>query len=85
VIGIDVHLKDEARFPEKWAFFDFKGSTTASMIPVTAPCYSCHAAKGAADTTFVQFYPTLLPVAKSNATLSPAYLRESESAPPTTK
>jgi len=85
VIGIDLHVKDEARFPGKWAFFDFKGSTTASMMPVTARCYSCHAARGAVDTTFVQFYPTLLPVARSKATLSPAYLRESESAPPATK
>jgi hypothetical protein len=85
VIGIDMHVKDEARFPGKWAFFDFKGSTTAGPLPVTARCYSCHAARGAVDNTFVQFYPTLLPIAKSKATLSPAYLRESESEPPTTK
>jgi hypothetical protein len=85
VIGIDLHVKDEARFQGKWAFFDFKGSSTASMMPLTARCYSCHAARGAVDTTFVQFYPTLLPIAKNKATLSPAYLRESESAPSTTK
>jgi hypothetical protein len=85
VIGIDLHVKDEARFPGKWAFFDFKGSSSASAMPLTVRCYSCHAARGAADTTFVQFYPTLLPIAKSNATLNPAYLRESESVPPTTK
>jgi hypothetical protein len=85
VIGIDLHVKDEARFPGKWAFFDFKGSSTASMMPLTARCYSCHAARGVVDTTFVQFYPTLLPIAKNKATLSPAYLRESESTPPAAK
>jgi hypothetical protein len=28
------------------------------------------------DTTFVQFYPTLLPVAQKKGTLSPGYLKE---------
>lgn len=46
------------------------------MIPVVADCYSCHAAHGAVDTTFVQFYPTLLPIAKSKGTLSSAYQKE---------
>jgi len=43
------------------------------MIPRTASCYSCHAAHGAVDTTFVQFYPTLLPIATAKETLSAAY------------
>lgn len=86
VIGVGVHVKDETRFPGKWAFFGFQnGKTTAGMIPATAACYSCHAARGAVDTTFVQFYPTLQPIAKSKNTLSPAYLRESKTLPPTTK
>jgi hypothetical protein len=85
VIGIDLHVKDEARVPGKWAFFDFKGNPTASMMPLTARCYSRHDARGAVDTTSVQFYPTLLPIAKNKATFSPAYLRESESVAPTTK
>jgi hypothetical protein len=84
VIGIDLHVKDEARFPRKWAFFDFKESSTASMLPVTARCYSCHAARGAVDTTFVQFYPTLLPIAKSKGTLSAAFRQEIEGAVPIT-
>lgn len=86
VIGVGVHVKDEARFPGKWAFFGFQGGkTTAGMIPATAACYSCHAARGAVDTTFVQFYPTLLPAAKSRNTLSSAYLREHGTHPATTK
>ena len=39
-------------------------------------CYSCHSDHAAVDTTFVQFYPTLLPIAKSKQTLSAAYLKE---------
>ena len=78
VMGIEVHLKDEARFPGKWAFFTFDNGKTAKMIPTSAGCYSCHAAHAAVDTTFVQFYPTLLPIAKSKGTLSAAYLKDIE-------
>ena len=79
-MGIEVHVKDEARFPGKWAFFSFDDAKTSKMIPTSAGCYSCHSAHGAVDTTFVQFYPTLLPIATSKATLSSAYLKESGSA-----
>jgi hypothetical protein len=73
VMGVEVHVKDETRFPGKWAFFAFAEGQTAKMIPTTADCYACHAAHGAVDTTFVQFYPTLLPIAKRKGTLSAAY------------
>jgi hypothetical protein len=76
VMGLEVHVKDEARFPGKWAFFPFDGGKTAKMIPTTADCYSCHAEHAAVDTTFVQFYPTLLPIAENKRTLSPSYLKE---------
>jgi Cytochrome P460 len=85
-IGLAVHVKDVSRFPGKWAFFGFpSGGATARMIPVTAGCYSCHGAAGANDTTFVQFYPTLLPVAKSRNTLSAGYLRKLETPPAAAK
>jgi hypothetical protein len=77
-MGVEVHIKDEARFPGKWAFFGFGDAKTAKMIPTTAGCYSCHESHAAGDTTFAQFYPTLLPVAKSKGTLTPAYLKEAE-------
>jgi len=32
------------------------------------------------DTTFVQFYPTLLPLAKEKGTLSAAYVKETAKA-----
>lgn len=76
VMGMEVHVKDEARFPGKWAFFGFDDAKTAKMVPVEAECYRCHAAHAAVDTTFVQFYPTLLPIAKSKGTLSAAYQKE---------
>ena len=56
LIGLEVHLKDEKRFPDKWAFFEFDGEPVGKLVPRTADCYSCHAAHGAVDTTFVQFY-----------------------------
>lgn len=77
VMAIEVHVKDEARFAGKWAFFGFNGDKAARMIPTSADCYSCHAAHAAVDTTFVQFYPTLLPIAANKGTLSAAYQKES--------
>jgi hypothetical protein len=79
VQALEVHVKD-ARFPGKWAFFHSMDGKTAEMIPFSADCYSCHAAHAAVDTTFVQFYPTLLPIAKSKGTLSSAYVKESGAA-----
>src|SRR5438270_12295974 len=76
VMGLEVHVKDEARFPGKWAFFGFDEGKTAKMVPTTASCYSCHSEHAAVDTTFVQFYPTLLPLAKAKGTLSAAYQKE---------
>ena len=76
VMGLEVHVKDEARFAGKWAFFGFDQGKTAKMVPVSADCYSCHADHAAVNTTFVQFYPTLLPIATSKGTLSAAYLKE---------
>ena len=77
IMGLEVHVKDEAKFPGKWAFFDFDSmQKNGTLIPAKAPCYSCHAAHGAVDTTFVQFYPTLLPLAKEKNTLSASFLKE---------
>lgn len=77
LIGFEAHVKDEARFPGGWAFFDFHSPTTnGNLIPRDAPCYSCHADHAAVDTTFVQFYPTLLPVAREKKTLSEAFVKE---------
>jgi hypothetical protein len=83
VMALEVHVKDEARFPGNWAFFGFDEGKTAKMIPTSADCYSCHASHAAVDTTFVQFYPTLLPIATTKGTLSAAY--QKETGPPAQK
>jgi hypothetical protein len=77
VMGFEVHVKDEARFPGKWAFFDFDSPMkNGTLIPEKAPCYTCHQQHAAVDTTFVQFYPTLLPVAREKHTLSAEFAKE---------
>ena len=61
--GIGVEVKDESRFPEKWAYFNFGPDTkTAAARPKTA-CWQCHNDNAAVEHTFVQFYPTLKEVA----------------------
>ncbi len=80
LMGFEVHVKDEARFPGKWAFFEFDSpNKNGTLVPQGAPCYTCHAAHAAVDTTFVQFYPTLLPIAKSKGTLSASFVKEEPS------
>jgi Cytochrome P460 len=76
LMGVEVHVKDEARFQGRWAFFGFGEGKTAKMVPTTAECYKCHAEHAAVDTTFVQFYPTLLPIAKNKGTLSAGYVKD---------
>jgi hypothetical protein len=76
VMAREVHVKDEAKFPGKWAFFAFGDEQTGTLVPTSADCYSCHSEHGAVDTTFVQFYPTLLGVAKEKGTLSVGYVKE---------
>lgn len=69
IMSFEVHVKDEARFAGKWAFFDFDApDKNGKLIPEKAPCYSCHQQHGAVDATFVQFYPTLLPIARAKHT-----------------
>ncbi len=60
--GIEVAVKDEAKFPEKWAYFNFIGSNgqleKAKAFPKDA-CWNCHNQHAAVDNVFVQFYPAL--------------------------
>jgi hypothetical protein len=64
VMGYEVHVKD-SHLPGGFGFFHFDES-----------CYSCHEMHGAVDTTFVQFYPTLVGVARQKGTVSAEYLKE---------
>jgi hypothetical protein len=78
VMGMEAHVKDTARFKGGWGFFSFDGDKPAKQIDYSAACYACHQAHAAADTTFVQFYPTLLPAATRLGTLNPAYVAETK-------
>ena len=74
IAAMEVALKDETRFPEKWAYFDFETrggvpAATAKPLPKAAGCFACHTANGAVENTFVQFYPTLLAVARAKGTV----------------
>jgi hypothetical protein len=73
LIAVEAEVKDTARLGG-WGFFAFGTGTSGKQLPKTAACYTCHSQKGAVDNTFVQFYPTLLPVAKEKGTLTPSYV-----------
>jgi Cytochrome P460 len=79
IMARSIHIKDEAHFPGKWAFVGFGDDNIGRTFPKEAVCYSCHAQHAAVDTTFVQFYPTLLDIAEKKGTLSPAYVKEEAS------
>jgi hypothetical protein len=65
---VETHVK---RADGTWAFYGFgEGTKPARAIPSSASCYSCHQQHGAVDTTFVQFYPTLLKIAREKKTLN---------------
>lgn len=72
LVGLEAHVKDQSRFPTKWEFFGFSPTArTGKPQGAKSSCQTCHSAMGAVDDTFVQFYPTLLPVAKAKGTLKP--------------
>lgn len=73
--GLEMHVKDSSK-EGSWTFYGFNNPNTGTPFPRTASCYSCHQQHGIVDTTFVQFYPTLLPLAKANKTINPALLNE---------
>jgi len=71
LMGLDVEVKDAARFPDKWAYFGFDAAQPSSegLSPGKNDCWKCHDQNAAVEHTFVQFYPALLSVAKSKKTI----------------
>ena len=66
VKGIEGEVKDGG----KWTFYSFgRDGSEGKPFERTASCYTCHGQNGAVDNTFVQFYPTLLPIAREKGTL----------------
>jgi hypothetical protein len=68
LMGISVEVKDTARFAEKWAYFSFDSSTKTAKANPKAMCWQCHNGGGAVENTYVQFYPTLKPLAQQFGT-----------------
>lgn len=68
VVGLEAHVKDASH--GGWAFYAFGNGTQqeGTLLPKTASCYSCHEQNADVDTTFVQFYPTLIDIAKAKGT-----------------
>jgi hypothetical protein len=75
VISLAAAVKDRSRASVgEWGYYAFGTKfDTASVLPKTAACYDCHSKNGAVENTFVQFYPTLLPIARAKGTLKPSY------------
>jgi hypothetical protein len=72
VTGLEIH----AKIDNEWAFYIRGKDGTEHLLPRPASCYTCHEEHAAVDTTFTQFYPTLLPIAKAKGVLSPKYVAE---------
>ena len=72
-IATEVAVKDSKRFTKDgWNYFAFNGNAkTAPGIGERAGCNACHNKNAAVDNTFVQFYPTLLEVARAKGTVKP--------------
>jgi hypothetical protein len=71
LMGIGVEVKD-ARFPDKWAYFNFDESSKSAQANPKDACWQCHEDHAAVEHSFVQFYPTLKPVAKKFGTYKQA-------------
>jgi Cytochrome P460 len=82
VLQLEAAVKDESRFPQKWAYFGFGRGDKAAPLPATSGCNSCHSQNAAVENTFVQFYPALLEIATHKGTLNPKYLEKSKQAEP---
>jgi hypothetical protein len=72
--AIEAAVKDSKRFSEGWGYFNFgPANERVAALPTSAPCYTCHNENAAVEHTFVQFYPTLMEVAKRLGTVNPGY------------
>lgn len=78
LLGFAVEVKDETRFREKWAYFGFSEDAKTAEAKPKQLCWQCHNDRGAVEHTFVQFYPTLKPVAQKFGT----YRKEAEAITP---
>ena len=76
LMGLEVHVKDSAHLKGGWGFYSFDDKVSGKLIPRPATCYTCHEQHGVVDTTFVQFYPAALEIARQKGSLSPELAKE---------
>jgi hypothetical protein len=71
LLATEVTVKDNSRFKKDgWEYFAFgPTATTAAGIGEKGGCNACHNKNAAVENTFVQFYPTLLEVARAKGTV----------------
>jgi hypothetical protein len=76
IAAIEVNVKDSKRFGGNgWGYFEFGGGggrapkASTERLGPKATCPACHTTNGAVDSTFVQFYPELLPIAQRKGTV----------------
>jgi hypothetical protein len=69
--GLDVEVKDESRFADKWAYFNFSENSkiASAESPSKNECWKCHEQSAAVEHSFVQFYPELLEIARAKGTI----------------
>jgi hypothetical protein len=67
LMGIGVEVKD-ASFPDQWAYFNFDEDSRSAQANPKSACWQCHEDHAAVEHSFVQFYPTLKPVARKFGT-----------------
>jgi len=69
LMGLAVEVKDSTHNPDTWAYYGFDADgKSAEAMPKGNSCFTCHDAHAAVEHSFVQFYPTLKPVAKKFGT-----------------
>jgi hypothetical protein len=81
LLGLAVEVKDEKRFPDKWAYFSFSADAkdASAITPGRNACWQCHEQNAAVEHSFVQFYPVLLKVAREKGTIKPSVHLEEKS------
>ena len=78
MLGLEAEVKD-SKFADGWAFFNFGRAPALDMAAAplagdaVAACVECHTQHTAVERTFVQFYPTLLEVARRKGTVKQGF------------
>ena len=62
-----MEVKDSSR-PDTWSYYNFDNDSKQAQANPKGGCWQCHEDHAAVEHSFVQFYPTLKPVAKKIGT-----------------